>query len=907
MKKKILLSGLILAMGIGLIATGISPPNTNVAENGIDVSKYNRLEDAFVEYANWSYRLEEATDYANVRNFLTINNIANNGSIYYTIDNVSASSLNTDKDEYLQEIYTNATNTIQLEDEEYNRNITDGEERYSQRLSIISDNMYKLSEYKNYIGSILTVDGSGNVSNIQDLENASDLVIVAGNMGTETDYVFGILINDGDNKYIYSSGDGSSNSNLNAYVQDGYTMVPNVPAFLNSTEDSRNSYFNQIVLMYAGGYTTEQINYFITEGTLFGELGTMLTSLNSYQSDNCQHLFHITNQEQANCMADGVREVECEVCGYTASYQLSSSERTHADLITYSSDDPDERGSVISQCGEPVYMVKECLACHNIEKTNLTTKDEYGNDINVLKDHNYQKIGMVVSTCVSNGKIIYKCLDCSESYEVPMEIDAGNHTNVTYETVEEPTCMEQGYKIYHCGDCDTTMGEKVYIDALDHEWAQTSTTTGDCKVSSSITYTCNRCGETKTENGQTGTVHNENYVKERIKEEPTCTTEGVIEIYCLGCDEVISTKSIPMINHNYDGVVTAEASCITRMETTFTCKTCGDSYVTVGDIAEDKHISSNWHEKEKATCSSYGEEALICDECGVQISSRQTGITEHTYEEEITKKPTCSSYGESSIKCTICGDIKSTQKLAKTDHMAEECEDGVVRCSECSEELGYIVIYDANGGICEKSSDYGETGKSINLPVPTREGYVFNGWYNELGVKITSLRITGNINLKAMWTSLPIKITYNADGGQSSEATQTYYAGDTWKLPVATRNGYRFEGWYINDELLINGETISFMEPVVATAKWTKVELSKPKVIKATKTSLTVEPVEGAVGYQVYISPNTKFKPRNSYSSTRTTINVSEMTRKGTYIAIRTVGKDSAGKYVYSVWKYYKY
>ena len=31
------------------------------------------------------------------------------------------------------------------------------------------------------------------------------------------------------------------------------------------------------------------------------------------------------------------------------------------------------------------------------------------------------------------------------------------------------------------------------------------------------------------------------------------------------------------------------------------------------------------------------------------------------------------------------------------------------------------------------------------------------------------------------------------------------------------------------------------------------------------------------------------------------------MTKGCTYIAIRTVGRDSAGHYVYSAWRYYKY
>lgn len=905
MKKKILLLGLTFIMGISLLATGVSPPNTNATA---DAASYNTLDEAFIDYANWSKVLSNSTNNSNIQDFLIINNINNNGSVYYETDKMPRSGLNTEIS-YLLETYNYTASAIAQEDTNYNQNSTSGNNRTSQRLAILTDNKYKLNSFASEINTLVIDDGNGNINNMQELAEASDVVIVAGNIGTTENNIFGILINDGENKLIYAYQEAMSNANYMTYIQNGYNFV-SVNEFnsTNLSQDQKVTYLRYIALLYAGGYTTTEIDNFIKTRILYNEsLEDTITALNEYQGVNCQHLFYILDYEQATCTSNGSCQMECEVCEFETTKTLSPSEIIHTNLITYTSDRPHNQGSISSKCGEPIMQVKECLDCNYIEQTNLTQMDEDGNVINVLKEHSYKKLSSTSSTCIERGKNTYRCMECGDVYETDRALDSSNHMNVTYKTVKEPTCSEQGYKTLYCSDCETSIGEKVYIDTLEHEWVQSNTSIGDCKVSSSITYTCTKCNEERIEYGQTGTNHNQNYIKERIVSEPTCSKEGVVEEYCENCDVVVSTKSIPVINHSYIGETTVEGTCTTKEETTYTCSVCDDSYVVIGDTVTDEHKTSEWFETKKATCSTQGEETLICNECGEKLSTKKTDYAEHTYEEKITVEPTCSTYGECALICTECGDVKSTQKTAKISHTPIECEDGVVRCEICNAELGYIVTYDANGGECDKTSDYGEVGTNIILPTATKEGYIFNGWYNELGVKVTSLKITSNVNLKAMWTSIPIKITYNANGGQASEQTQTYYIGDVLELPTATRNGYIFDGWYINDTLLTNETTIDYSDSIVATAKWSKLELEKPKVIKATKNSLTVETVEGAIGYQVYISANTKFKPRSSYSSTQTTINLAEMTRGGTYIAIRTVGKDSTGNYVYSAWKYYKY
>lgn len=53
----------------------------------------------------------------------------------------------------------------------------------------------------------------------------------------------------------------------------------------------------------------------------------------------------------------------------------------------------------------------------------------------------------------------------------------------------------------------------------------------------------------------------------------------------------------------------------------------------------------------------------------------------------------------------------------------------------------YTITFDANGGYVEPSAIATETdGKLLNLPTPTREGYIFNGWFTDVaeGTQITA-------------------------------------------------------------------------------------------------------------------------------------------------------------------------
>ncbi len=66
-----------------------------------------------------------------------------------------------------------------------------------------------------------------------------------------------------------------------------------------------------------------------------------------------------------------------------------------------------------------------------------------------------------------------------------------------------------------------------------------------------------------------------------------------------------------------------------------------------------------------------------------------------------------------------------------------------------------------------------------------------------------------------------ITITFDSDGGEAVEKI-TIKKGDTIKLPKTTKEGYKFDGWYLNGGKVTNKTT--YNSSVTLKAKWTKKE-----------------------------------------------------------------------------------
>lgn len=144
-------------------------------------------------------------------------------------------------------------------------------------------------------------------------------------------------------------------------------------------------------------------------------------------------------------------------------------------------------------------------------------------------------------------------------------------------------------------------------------------------------------------------------------------------------------------------------------------------------------------------------------------------------------------------------------------------------------EIIYKVTFD-NDGVIEVV-DVKEFDTVVRPVEPTKEGYTFEGWYYN-GTKFDfTTGITRNITLEARWTEATAKkwvITFDTAGGKYIENLNVVDGQKIEQIPTPTKDGYKFIGWYYNDQAF-DFETI-VTKNMILTAKWEKIETSNEPV-----------------------------------------------------------------------------
>ncbi|MCI6508050.1 MAG: InlB B-repeat-containing protein, partial [Bacilli bacterium] len=121
--------------------------------------------------------------------------------------------------------------------------------------------------------------------------------------------------------------------------------------------------------------------------------------------------------------------------------------------------------------------------------------------------------------------------------------------------------------------------------------------------------------------------------------------------------------------------------------------------------------------------------------------------------------------------------------------------------------ISHNITYNLDGGTNNElnPSSYVE-GEEVILKEATKEGYKFIGWYiGETKVTSISPEAKEDIELTAKWEKIKEKyqITYILNGGTNNASNpSTYEEGETVILKEATKEGYKFLGWYKDGELV---------------------------------------------------------------------------------------------------------
>lgn len=96
------------------------------------------------------------------------------------------------------------------------------------------------------------------------------------------------------------------------------------------------------------------------------------------------------------------------------------------------------------------------------------------------------------------------------------------------------------------------------------------------------------------------------------------------------------------------------------------------------------------------------------------------------------------------------------------------------------------------------------SGETVARPTdPTRDGYVFDGWYTDavfMNEYSFDTPVTSDITLRAKWVQSTATVTYYLYGAETQ--TGTAQVGQPLAEPTApTRDGYIFVGWYTDQGL----------------------------------------------------------------------------------------------------------
>ncbi len=149
------------------------------------------------------------------------------------------------------------------------------------------------------------------------------------------------------------------------------------------------------------------------------------------------------------------------------------------------------------------------------------------------------------------------------------------------------------------------------------------------------------------------------------------------------------------------------------------------------------------------------------------------------------------------------------------------------------EKAAYAVMLNTNGGTVNSGNVTSYTyGTGATLPTDvTRTGYTFAGWYDNAafsGAPVTGITATdfGEKTYYAKWTANTYKVTLNTNNGTINSGNITGYTyGIETTLPMdVTRPGYTFAGWYDNEALSGEPETVipaDAMGDKEYWAKWT--------------------------------------------------------------------------------------
>jgi uncharacterized repeat protein (TIGR02543 family) len=140
--------------------------------------------------------------------------------------------------------------------------------------------------------------------------------------------------------------------------------------------------------------------------------------------------------------------------------------------------------------------------------------------------------------------------------------------------------------------------------------------------------------------------------------------------------------------------------------------------------------------------------------------------------------------------------------------------------------ITYTITFETNGGTPIEPLTFGDLTYALDVPDnPTKEHYIFAGWYKDESLIVSFNFATERMNggtLYAKWTPIVYTMTFDTNGGSTvNPISRTVEQSSIIRPNDPTKEGFTFSGWYLDSELT---ELYTFDLPinnnVTLYAKW---------------------------------------------------------------------------------------
>lgn len=457
---------------------------------------------------------------------------------------------------------------------------------------------YKVTAKNGSTGYMYAGDTTYVSQNISDIKGSG--ITVPTNHTVGTSYVLtGKVISTynqltGVSAYVYAgnSEQGTKETGASATVS-GYTY-----SLGGSTIDSNTKFGSLSVGTHTYVVSATYKNYYAksatTLGTNSGTTTVYKSTFSVVNATSCSHSYSYKVTTTPTTSAAGKLTGTCSKCSGTTTVTLPKLNTTN---YSYS-----------------VTKAATCTAAGTGKYTWKTTTygTFYFNVSIAATGHDYSyKSTIIPPTCTAQGFTIFTC-HCGDN-------SMGNYTAPTahnyYSYITQPTCTEQGYTTYVCMDCDKSykadytsmlphsydswyvsrdpsISEEGVLRAQCHRCSNSSIVTlpkldtvnytyvevyaATCTKSGLDRYTWNNTTYGAFEFYVTLPATNHFYMTQTI--EPTCTTQGYNDCFCIKCGDSYKENFTDMLGHKYSYRLTTNPTVSTEGILTGTCsRTFGSS------------------------------------------------------------------------------------------------------------------------------------------------------------------------------------------------------------------------------------------------------------------------------------------------------------------------------------------